>query len=835
MKRKMGRLTALFTAATMALSMFAGAVPVYADELTDDFAVMEEASDEYNNDAASDQLELTEDVADPDGEQILEAQEQNALEAEELPSGEDAELLPDDEDEVVGIDKEDLEAPEEEDIVSPDGSMNEKKIESTYGEVLRFFNKDIPAIKPNQHIYYGVDPGEDNWYYYKAKDAGDRPYWRVLDPRQDNAGGAGAIFVLSEDLWGDDNEYHYSDDWNVLNPSYYGGVPFSDMRLNEHGENLNLNVNSNVWQNSYAQQWCQWFYEDCFSDKEQEAIRCIDFKNELADTLYLSDGSEYDKYDDCYIDDNDPVFFLSILEVQEYINHSTDLQVLPPDNSDYPEYLDHGLQNYWLRTPSKRKDPNYPDNVYGYTYPNSTMFFSTVGSTHGARPAFNIEGSKILFVSEANKGKSSNGVGEKALAEVGERGVKEWRLTLFDSSRDNFKASCSSNNQYVQPGGSVKISYSGAKQGTNEYVSALLCDSTGKDILYYGRIARNSASGTISFKIPSNSDYISEGSTYKLMIFSEQYNGDFSDAESRKNGGKVTDLASDPKKFTFTIKIAHHIKNAVLSPTSYNYDGKAHIPAVKHNGNTLTLNTHYTRVITDSKKAKTNSPIYGGTFHMTLTGKLQGGYYGSVTKDFKIIPWNVSQYTYQSASQYKYDGTAHIPSVIFSRTKKALKAGTDYTYVIRNSKGQGVKLPVNAGSYSMTITGRLGYTGTATRSFKINPIANTLKVTKKTSKTFSYSASKKTKRLSKNKTITAKKLYNFKNKGQGKISYSLASVKKGSENFSTFFKVNNSNGKVTVRSGAKKGTYTVKVNVTAAGNTNYLPKTQQITFKIKIK
>ena len=52
--------------------------------------------------------------------------------------------------------------------------------------------------------------------------------------------------------------------------------------------------------------------------------------------------------------------------------------------------------------------------------------------------------------------------------------------------------------------------------------------------------------------------------------------------------------------------------------------------------------------------------------------------------------------------------------------------------------------------------------------------------------------------------------------------------------FKKYFKVSKS-GKITIKKGLKKGTYKLKVNVTAAGNANYKPLTKTVTVKVKIK
>ena len=49
------------------------------------------------------------------------------------------------------------------------------------------------------------------------------------------------------------------------------------------------------------------------------------------------------------------------------------------------------------------------------------------------------------------------------------------------------------------------------------------------------------------------------------------------------------------------------------------------------------------------------------------------------------------------------------------------------------------------------------------------------------------------------------------------------------------FSVNSKTGKVTVKKGLKKGTYSVKVKITAKGDKNHNLGTKTITAKIKVK
>ena len=77
-------------------------------------------------------------------------------------------------------------------------------------------------------------------------------------------------------------------------------------------------------------------------------------------------------------------------------------------------------------------------------------------------------------------------------------------------------------------------------------------------------------------------------------------------------------------------------------------------------------------------------------------------------------------------------------------------------------------------------------------------------------------------------TISAAKLYNFTDKGQGTLTFSKVSGKKQ-------FSVNKKTGMITVKKGLKKKTYTVKVKVAAAGRTVFAATTRTVTLKIKVK
>ena len=176
------------------------------------------------------------------------------------------------------------------------------------------------------------------------------------------------------------------------------------------------------------------------------------------------------------------------------------------------EHPDWASSFWWLRSPSEL--PNaaaYVDGNGNIQYHGMYDF----RSEYGVRPAFNLNSDSVLFASAAVGGKPEGG-----LTEVSEYTGNEWKLTLRDSSR-SFSVT-SNKTVTAAPGGTVEITYTGTETGGNEYVSVLLCDSN-DNVLYYGKIAQNSASGTASIAIPGD---LAPGS-YNLKVFSEQCNGDY--------------------------------------------------------------------------------------------------------------------------------------------------------------------------------------------------------------------------------------------------------------------------------------------------------------------
>ena len=169
----------------------------------------------------------------------------------------------------------------------------------------------------------------------------------------------------------------------------------------------------------------------------------------------------------------------------------------------------------------------------------------------GARPAFTLNLTSVLFTSAAVGGKSSGAEGAGALnSNLTPSGATAWKLTLLDSAR-TFDVTTTAVST-TTAGGDVSVTYSGAKTGTNEYLSAMLTSGSGANetVLYYGRLkslATSGASGTQDITIPA----LAAG-TYTLKLFNEQFNGDDTSTEPLVSNAK-TDYSSAFKSVTLTV------------------------------------------------------------------------------------------------------------------------------------------------------------------------------------------------------------------------------------------------------------------------------------------
>ena len=206
-----------------------------------------------------------------------------------------------------------------------------------------------------------------------------------------------------------------------------------------------------------------------------------------------------------------------------------------------PEHQGWASSYWWLRSPGRVYD--VAAYVTGYGSVDYTGW--KVYKEYGVRPAFNLNLDSVLFASAAVGGKPDGGLQPVSQNYTG----NEWKLTLYDSKRNNFSRTTWEVSASTK-GGTVEISYTDAKTGPNEYISALIFDDV-SNVIYYGRsnapLTEND--GTAQITIPAG---FAEG-TYTMSVFNEQYNGDCkTDLASGFADVKLTVEKQSDEQFTLT-------------------------------------------------------------------------------------------------------------------------------------------------------------------------------------------------------------------------------------------------------------------------------------------
>ena len=350
--------------------------------------------------------------------------------------------------------------------------------------------------------------GQDPYYYI------DPVKWRVLS----NA--SGQLFLLSDQNL-DVFQYHTD----------YESVTWekSTMRswLNGYGASHNTGDSSGT---DYTGDN---FIGAAFSEKEQKAI---------AETTVVNDDNGSIEGGNTT---TDKIFLLSIAEANNGSYFANDSSRIATNTA----YVAGGgkiggyvngvgeADYWWLRSPGK-----YDDLAADVTHKGGVFSYglNVYGENLAVRPAFNLDLTSVLFTSAAAGGKSASGM-DSGLTAIGNYAGNEWKLTLLDDSRD-----FSISNAAIE-GSTVTFSYSNAKTGENEYISAVI-ENNG-EITHYGRILQldgteSGASGIARLTLPED---VTLSDTTKLYVFNEQYNG------GEQDDTKLTDYASAFETVALTV------------------------------------------------------------------------------------------------------------------------------------------------------------------------------------------------------------------------------------------------------------------------------------------
>ena len=170
-----------------------------------------------------------------------------------------------------------------------------------------------------------------------------------------------------------------------------------------------------------------------------------------------------------------------------------------------------------------------------------------------------------------------------------------------------------------------------------------------------------------------------------------------------------------------------------------------------------------------------------------------------------------------AAKSYAYTGKLIKPAVTVYCGKAKLKNGTDYTVTYKNNK----LVSTAKTKATVTITGKGSYRGTKTLSFTIVRAKNTLTVKAKTPTVKRANVAKSRYKIARSKAMTI-------TKANGTVTYAKASGSK-------YLSIAKKTGIITVKKGTPRGTYSIKVTVSAAGNKYHVAGKKSVIVKVTVK
>ena len=154
---------------------------------------------------------------------------------------------------------------------------------------------------------------------------------------------------------------------------------------------------------------------------------------------------------------------------------------------------------------------------------------------------------------------------------------------------------------------------------------------------------------------------------------------------------------------TFSISARAMSDTSVANISSQTYTGNviSPLPTITYNNKTLKKDTDYTLSYSNNTNA--------GTATITITGK--GNFTGTTSKTFSISARAMSDTSVVNVGSQTYTGNSILPLPTITYNNKTLKKDTDYTLSYSNN--------INAGTATITITGKGNFTGMTSTTFII--------------------------------------------------------------------------------------------------------------------
>ncbi|MBQ3281147.1 MAG: CotH kinase family protein [Eubacterium sp.] len=231
---------------------------------------------------------------------------------------------------------------------------------------------------------------------------------------------------------------------------------------------------------------------------------------------------------------------------------------------------------------------------------------------------------------------------------------------------------------------------------------------------------------------------------------------------------------------------------------------------------------------------------------VTITGRLKSGLEKSyalvISEDKFSFPTSISfRRSEITMKKGQYDQAALVLEPEVSKLNYAeFESGNEKVVTVDEN---GVLHAVGTGTAKVTaemtlIDNETGDTSTVKISCRVYVTgANTMKAQGRTVTISRSQVKTRSKSIARSRAIKIKK-------AQGKVTYALKSVTKAknrkyiklaAKKYRKYFKIAGKSGKITVKKGTPSGTYKLKIQVRAAGDKAYRPKTQTVTVTIKIR
>ena len=166
--------------------------------------------------------------------------------------------------------------------------------------------------------------------------------------------------------------------------------------------------------------------------------------------------------------------------------------------------------------------------------------------------------------------------------------------------------------------------------------------------------------------------------------------------------GKGNFKGTTSKTFSISARAMSDTSVANVSSQTYTGNGISPLPTITYNNKTLKKDTDYTLSYSNN--------INAGTATITITGK--GNFTGTTSKTFSISARAMSDTSVANISSQTYTGNVISPLPTITYNNKTLKKDTDYTLSYSNN--------INAGTATITITGKGNFAGTTSKTFSIS-------------------------------------------------------------------------------------------------------------------